>query len=295
MMAVVSATTVEIPTRILVLGMAHDDGTILASELLPVAEACGQTTEQVRSCLRRLVAEGLFERRGAGRDAAYRATPAGMASLGASLERTRLAYAQDAAGRGWDGQWRLAAVAVPEARRAARDTFRDRLRHLGGALVQGGLYVSPHDWHKDVAAVADRLGITDGLTLATTSDLSVRGERDPRQLARRLWPIDELAARYQQFVERYADVPEFLAQMRTRRERLNDADFLPGALGVAVAFQECFNDDPLLPPELVPRPWPGRAARDLLIRSRRMGLALREGGNRPALFRVFDEVLEMLP
>jgi phenylacetic acid degradation operon negative regulatory protein len=294
-MTVVSQTTVEIPTRILVFGMAHEDGLLLASELLPVAEACGQSTEQVRSCLRRLVREGLFEREGTGRDARFRATPRGLATLEATMERTRLAYAQDAAGRGWDGQWRLVAVAVPEARRAARDAFRDRLRELGGALVQGGLYVSPHDWHRDVAEAADRLGITDGLTLATTPDLVVRGERDPRELARRLWPVDELAKRYQHFVERYAEVPEFLLEMRSRHERLTNTDFLAGALEVAVAFQDCFDDDPLLPPELVPRPWPGRAARELLGRSRRMGIALRHAGERPALFRLFDEAIDSLP
>jgi phenylacetic acid degradation operon negative regulatory protein len=294
-MTVVANPTVDIPTRILVLGMAHEDGTIVAAELFPVAEACGQTTEQVRSCLRRLVGEGLFVRRGAGRDASFHATQTGQSALGSSLERTRLAYAQDAAGRGWDGQWRLVAVAVPERRRAARDAFRDRLRLLGGALVQGGLYVSPHNWHNDVAEAAERLGITDGLTLATTGDLVVRGERDPRRLARSLWAVDELAERYQRFVDRYAEVPDFLNQMRTRHERLSDAEFLPGALATAVAFQSCFNDDPMLPPELVPRPWPGRAARDLLGRSRRMGIALRQGGGRPALFHLFDEAIDNLP
>jgi phenylacetic acid degradation operon negative regulatory protein len=294
-MTVVAVTTVEIPTRILVFGMAHDDGTVVAAELFPVAEACGQSSEQVRSCLRRLVQEGLFEREGTGREARFRSTPAGLVGLGVTVERTRLAYAQDAAGRGWDGRWRLVAVAVPEARRAARDAFRDRLRQLGGALVQGGLYVSPHDWHADVAETAEALGITEGLTLVTTSDLVVRGERDPRQLARRLWPVDELAKRYQKFVEHYADVPDFLLEMRSRHERLSDSDFLAGALEVAVAFQNCFNADPLLPPELVPRPWPGRAARELLGRSRRMGIALRQGGGRPALFRLFDEAIEALP
>ena len=217
-----AATTVEIPTRILVLGMAHEDGTIEAREVLPVAEACGLSSEQVRSCLRRLVRDGLFERSGAGRDASFKPTPVGLATLGSTLERTRLAYAQDAAGRGWDGQWRLVAVAVPEARRAARDAFRERLRRLGGANVQGGLYVSPHDWHADVAEAADSLGITDGLTLATTSDLVVRGERDRKALARRLWPIDELAERYRHFVAVYEEVPEFLTEMRNRREKLHE-------------------------------------------------------------------------
>src|SRR5947207_5913165 len=173
------------------MGMAHEDGTILASELYPVAEACGQTGEQVRSCLRRLVSEGLLvrHRNTSGSAARYDATAQGLAALGATVERTRLAYAQDAAGRGWDRQWRLVAFAVPESRRTARDALRDRLLALGGAAVQGGLYVSPHPWHKDVKAEASRLGLDDLVTLATTEDLAVGGERDPRELARRLWPV----------------------------------------------------------------------------------------------------------
>src|SRR5262249_27219675 len=75
--------------------------------------------------------DGLFIRHGSGRDARYEATAAGLAALGATIERTRLAYAQDAAGRGWDRQWRLVAFAVPESRRLARDAFRDRLIALG--------------------------------------------------------------------------------------------------------------------------------------------------------------------
>ena len=174
-MAVVAETTVSIPTRVLVLGMAHEDGTILSEELLPVADACGLTPDQVRSCLRRLVSEGLFEREGTGRTTRFVATAQGLAELGMSVERTRLAYVQDSAGRGWDRQWRLVAFAVPERQRAARDTFRDHLIGLGGAALQGGLYVSPHPWHKDVIAEAERLGILDSVTVATTDDLEVGG------------------------------------------------------------------------------------------------------------------------
>lgn len=288
-------TTVSIPTRLLVLGMAHEDGTLLIEELYPVAEACGQSAEQVRSCLRRLVAEGLFTREGSGRATAYRATPAGMSSLGATVERTRLAYAQDAAGRGWDRQWRLVAFAVPERERAARHALRDRLLALGGAAIQGGLYVSPHPWHKDVLDAADELGISDGVTTATTDDLHVAGEGDPRVLATTLWTIDDLAHRYEAFLARFSPVLEALGAMRARKEKLPDAAFLPGALAMAVAFNECFETDPLLPPELLPRPWPGRAARELLIQSRRLALQLRKEHGRPALFRAtYDDAVESL-
>ena len=290
-----ASADVEIPTRVLVLGMAHDDGTIVADELYPVAEACGLTGDQVRSCLRRLVVEALFDREGDGRDAVYRATSAGMRALGASMERTRLAYVQDAAGRGWDRTWHLVAFAIPEAKRAARDGFRDQLLDLGGAPIQNGLYVSPHRWEKDVLAEAERLGVSDNVTVATTDDLEIAGERNPRAIAARLWPIDDVAAGYQDFVDTYEGVPDSLDRMRQQKRRLAEADFLPGSLVIGITFQKCFHNDPLLPPELLPRPWPGRRARDLLARSRRLGILLREEHNKPALFAPFDDIVDTIP
>jgi phenylacetic acid degradation operon negative regulatory protein len=279
---------------VLVLGMAHHDGTILASELYEVAEACGQTIDQVRSCLRRLVAEGLFTRDGEGRDATFHATEEGMRALGSTLEKTKLAYHQDAAGKGWDRRWHLVAFAIPESKRAARDAFRDRLIELGGAPIQNGLYVSPHRWERDAVIEADRQGVREHISTATTDDLEIAGERDPRQIARRLWPIDEVAARYEAFCSIYAGIPEALEEMRRKRRRLSEAEFLPGALIIGIKFQECFATDPLLPPELLPRPWPGRRARELLARSRRLGILLREEHNKPRLFAPLDDIIEAL-
>jgi len=194
----------SIPTRLLVLGMAHRDGTILGAELLSVIEACGVTTDQLRSQLRRLVAEGLLTRDGEGRDAVFHATPLGHATLGSLHRRHTLAYAQDAAGRGWDRRWRLVAFAIPEPRRADRDLFRDRLLQLGAAAIQNGLYVSPHRWETEVRETIEHLGIGDYVTLAGTDDLELGGDRDPRHLARQLWPLEQTAAQYREFIATYA-------------------------------------------------------------------------------------------
>jgi phenylacetic acid degradation operon negative regulatory protein len=281
----------DIPTRVLVLGMVRKDATLHAADVYPVAESCGQSAEQVRSCLRRLVAEELFEREGEGRDASFRATPAGLRALVASMERTRLAFAQDAAGRGWDRRWHLVAFAVPEARRRARDAFRDHLRDVGGAAVHNGLYVSPHHWERDVCEAADRLEVREHVTLASTDDLEVGGVTDPRALADRLWALDDLGRRYQGFIDAYTGVPPMLEQWRKERRRLTEAEFLPGSLAMGIDFQRCFNDDPLLPPELLPRPWPGRAARELMFTCRRLGVLLREAHDAPQLFAPWDDLL----
>lgn len=283
------ASTGEIPTRLLVLGMTGADGALRMEELGPVAEACGTRPEQLRSCLRRLVAEGVFEREGSGRRARFVATPLGLAALEAHRERLRRAYDLDRGAAPWDGAWHLAAFAVPESERAARDAFRERLRLLGGAAIQGGLYVSPHAWEPRVAAAAKELRIEGMVTLATTRDLAVGGVAEPRELARRLWRLDEVSARYEAFVAHYAPLLPALEAMAARREALPDAAFLPGALAMAVHFTPCFDADPLLPTSLLPQPWPGSRARELLLASRRLGLALRAAQGRTQLFHFFDE------
>lgn len=284
-----------LPTRLMVLGLAHRDGSVHAPELYRVAGECGIGIETVRSCLRRLTSEGVFVRDGEGRDAVFRATPSGRALLDVTQQRHLLAYAQDAAGRGWDRRWRLVSFAIPETMRTARDALRDHLLALGGAAVQPGIYVSPHRWDDEVRAEAERLGLTGHVVLASTDDLSVGGITDPRSIVARLWPLDELAGRYEAFIETYRDVPEQLDAMRRRGQRISEHDFLPGVLHLAIRFNSCFELDPLLPPELLPRPWPGKEARELLARCRKLGVLAREDKDGPALYRVFDDAIAHLP
>jgi phenylacetic acid degradation operon negative regulatory protein len=284
-----------LPTRLMVLGLAHRDGSVHGPELYRVAAECGISVETVRSCVRRLTSEGLFERSGEGRDAVYHATAAGRSLLDVAHQRHLLAYAQDAAGRGWDRRWRMVAFAIPESQRSARDAFRDHLLALGGAAVQPGLYVSPHRWQDEILAEADRLGIAEHVSVMSTDDLAVAGVRDPRAIVARLWPLDELAERYRAFISAYEGVPDWLDTVRRRGDRISEHDFLPGVLLLAIRFNRCFELDPLLPPELLPRPWPGRAARDLLARCRKLGVLAREDKDGPALYRVFDDAIAHLP
>lgn len=290
-----SITSESPPTRLMVFGLAHRDGTVLGSEVNSVAQQCGIAVETIRSCMRRLVAEGLFDRSGEGRDAVYSATDAGLLQLSVMTRRHVMAYSMDASGRGWDGRWRIVSFAIPEVMRSARDSFREHIRNLGGADIQPGLYVSPHDWSEQLNAEASRLGIEDNLCTFSTKDLNVKGMTDARELAATLWPLDEVADRYRHFIETYRGVPEELKAMRKRGETLSETDFLPGALNIAIRFNECFSLDPLLPRNLLPKPWPGYEARKVLAACRHHGVLARHDKDGPALFRVFDEATQHLP
>ena len=112
-------------------------------------------------------------------------------------------------------------------------------------------------------------------------------------LAARLWPVERIAERYRSFVDRWSRVPIALAELRDQHQHLPDRAYLPGAIAMALAYSSCVDADPLLPPELLPQPWPGREARDLLFRCRRLALALRDEHEGPALFRAFDPPEDM--
>ncbi len=187
---------IEIPTRMLVHALVREDGTVGADELYTVANTLGMSDQQVRLCVKRLVAEGRFTHEGRGRKAQLHATADTTRALAPNADFLRHAFQQDAGLAPWDGVWHLAAFAVPESARTTRDSLRETLVHLGGAPLQGGLYVCANTWEPYVEEAARRLGAHGALTLLTTTDLRRGDTREPAELARSLWPLQEIADRW---------------------------------------------------------------------------------------------------
>lgn len=269
----------SIPTRSLVLGMVRADGELRADELYRVAGECGMSDQQVRLCLRRLVAEGALEHRGGrGRKAVFYA-PAAQSAILPELDFLAYAYRQDAGEEPWDGVWRLVAFSVPEARRSARDELRPYLLYLGAVALHGGLYATPNDIGELVSAEAERLGVIDGLTLAECRELVVGGERDPRRLAAQLWPLERLEADYRRFTERLT------RRLRAARRSPSPDAALRDAFLTTIEFARVIEADPLLPPELLPRSWAGRRARALLAEAQAGLFARHDLGDASQLLR----------
>ncbi|MFI6642794.1 PaaX family transcriptional regulator C-terminal domain-containing protein [Streptomyces sp. NPDC050504] len=285
-----------IPTRLLVHALVREDGTVDAGELYDVAGRLGMTDQQVRLCIKRLVAEGRFTHEGRGRKALLRAVPDATGSVAPDVAYVRHAYRQDHGLAPWDGVWHLFAFAVPEARRTARDALRDTLLHLGAAPVQSGLYVSANRIGELVGAEAHRLGLAAQVTTFTSTDLSVGGVHEPAELAAALWPLDEVAARHTRLT----------ALARTCLDRLGRpdgptaAERLTLAVRLAAAFSQAMEPDPLLPPELLPRPWPGAEARRVTAEcwsalAATATTASQESGTpAPRLFALYEGVREEL-
>ncbi|MEU2587251.1 PaaX family transcriptional regulator C-terminal domain-containing protein [Streptomyces avermitilis] len=277
---------IEIPTRMLVHALIREDGTVRADELYTVANTLGMSDQQVRLCVKRLVAEGRFTHEGRGRKAELHATADTMRALTPNADFLRHAFQQDAGLAPWDGVWHLAAFAVPESARTARDSLRETLVHLGGASLQGGLYVCANTWEPYVEEAARRLGAHDALTLLTTTDLRRGATQEPAELARHLWPLQEIAERYHRLSR--------LARPRlaglTGPDRLSPSALLTIAVELAAELTRAMEPDPLLPPQLLPQPWPGTQTRALIARCW-SALHHREHGDAPpVLFRLYADI-----
>lgn len=254
-------STVNVPTRTLVHALVREDGTVDAGELYTVAGLLGMTDQQVRLCVKRLVAEGRFTHEGRGRKAVLRSVAdAATGALAPDAAHVRLAYRQDHGLAPWDGVWHLFAFAVPESERAARDALRDTLLHLGAAPLQGGLYACAHPIEPLVEARAEHLGVVASLTCLTSTDLRVGGVAGAPALAASLWPLDEIAARH----DTLAAFARSCLDRLDRAEPLASAERLSLAVRLAAAFSYAMTPDPLLPAELLPRAWPGTRARHLV-------------------------------
>ncbi|MFF8265225.1 PaaX family transcriptional regulator C-terminal domain-containing protein [Streptomyces virginiae] len=270
----------------LVHALIREDGTVGADELYTVANTLGMSDQQVRLCVKRLVAEGRFTHEGRGRKAELHATADTTRALAPRADFLRHAFRQDAGLAPWDGVWHLAAFAVPESARTARDALRETLVHLGGAPLQGGLYVCANAWEPYVEEAAHRLGAHGALTLLTTTDLRKGDAQEPVELAGRLWPLQEIADRY----HRLGRITRPRLARLTGRAPLSPPALLTIAVELAAELTRAMEPDPLLPPQLLPQPWPGTRARELVARCWAV-LHEREGGEaRPALFRLYADI-----
>ncbi|MFF3689728.1 PaaX family transcriptional regulator C-terminal domain-containing protein [Streptomyces sp. NPDC002187] len=280
----------EIPTRLLVHALVREDGTVDASDLYTVAGVLGMTDQQVRLCVKRLVTEGRFTQEGRGRKATLRAIADVTGSLAPDAAYVRHAYRQDAGLAPWDGTWHLFAFAIPESRRTARDTLRENLLHLGAAPIQSGLYVTANPVTGLVEAQARHLGVTDTLTCLTTTELRIGGITDPRDLAAALWPLQEIAARH----ERLAAFAESRLTRLAEGPEPSGTERLTMAVELAAQFTAAMDPDPLLPPELLPKPWPGSHARRLTADCWRRLRQTRPADHTPTL-RLFALYADALP
>jgi DNA-binding transcriptional regulator PaaX len=145
--------------------------------------------------------------------------------------------------RPWGRHMFLISYDIPVRANTKRAVLRNILIRNGCALLQASLWVTPYDPHsviRDFNAVYNPAGTIFISKLGTDGAI---GEETVRELVRRVYRLDNLAQRYNTFIQRYASAGRPLS--------------LPQA---AINYFAILKDDPQLPFALLPDNFPCKQA-----------------------------------
>jgi len=201
----------------------------------------GMSQAAARSVLLRMRREGWIEARRSGREARYRLAPAiglAQARIEAQLRGRRPA---------WGGAFSGILYEVPEQARSFRDRLRRTAQLLGYATLHPGLLIAASDRWEELTGLLPPAP-ADSQLLRTQLTLSMA---DSRQIAARLWRLDELADRYRSVAATAAKQVEIADRNPAGPQALR------AFAAAALPIFEVSTDDPDLPAELLPADWPG--------------------------------------
>jgi phenylacetic acid degradation operon negative regulatory protein len=213
-------------------------GAVWLGTLLAFFEALDIDGNVVRTAMSRLAADGWLERSKVGRNSFYR-----LANKGRHTFETATQHIYDPPPSDWTGRFELLLIGNAEHRDAAREALRD----AGFGSPLPGVWVAPSGVPvPDEAAKAIRL--------------EVSAEDDSgRRLLSESWPLARTAEAYLKFSKTFAPLSDWLG----RGEALSDIDAFTARILLIHHYRRVVLRDPLLPHALLPKDWPGQAARKL--------------------------------
>jgi phenylacetic acid degradation operon negative regulatory protein len=213
-------------------------GAVWLGTLLAFFEALDIDSGVVRTAMSRLAADGWLERSKVGRNSFYR-----LASKGQHTFETATQHIYDPPPSDWTGRFELLLIGNAWDREAARDALRD----AGFGSPLPGVWVAPS-------------GVPVPEEAARAIRLEVSAEDDNgRRLLSESWPLARTAEAYQKFMTTFAPLSDWLG----RGEALSEIDAFTARILLIHHYRRVALRDPLLPAALLPKDWPGQAARRL--------------------------------
>src|SRR6478736_4452976 len=192
----------------------------------------------VRTAMSLRAADGWLTREKVGRNSFYRLAEKGRETFEAA---TRHIY--DPPQSDWTGRFELLLIGNGED----RDASREALRNAGFGSPLPGVWVAPS-------------GVPVPEEAAGAIRLEVSAEDDSgRRLLSESWPLQRTADAYLKFMKAFEPMRGWIND----RKALSDADAFTARILLIHHYRRVVLRDPLLPTALLPRDWPGRAARQL--------------------------------
>jgi len=213
-------------------------GSVWLGTLLEFFKALDIDGGVVRTAVSRLAGDGWLERNRVGRNSFYRLAATGRHTFDIA---TRHIY--DPPPQDWTGRFELLLIGNADD----RDASREALRSAGFGSPLPGVWVAPSG-----------VPIPDEASRAIRLEVSAEDDSGRRLLADS-WPLENIADAYLKFMKTFEPLRSWI----TRRAPLANGDAFAARILLIHHYRRVVLRDPLLPLALLPKDWPGRAARAL--------------------------------
>ncbi|HEY4005771.1 MAG TPA: PaaX family transcriptional regulator C-terminal domain-containing protein [Pseudonocardia sp.] len=225
---------------------------VWTSTLLYVLKGLGLEEQTARQAIARGAGAGWIAGDKQGREVRWTLTDAGRQVIADGSHRVHAVRTPEP----WDGDWLVLLVTIPQARKTVRKRLYSALSWAGFGNPAAGVWVSPHpERAKEVARIIHDLELRDSAVGFVGPTLSVGMSEE--EIVRRAWDLDDLAAQYQELIERFADQTPGPGD-----------ESLFTLVNLVNEWQRFPFLDPQLPEELLPG-WIGRRAVELFVSRRR--------------------------
>jgi phenylacetic acid degradation operon negative regulatory protein len=231
-------------------GMDRADEPVPSASLVSMLGDFGVTSAGARAAIARLARRRLLRSSRQGRNTSYTVTRRCAELVG---DARLLTYSFTGTIAAWDGRWTLVAYSIGEEQRSQRTLLRARLRWLGFAPLQDGLWISPHPPSSELDEALKEV-MSGSCSVFTADAVDGPGRTDPLSA----WNVGEVRRAFDAFIDEFDPVIERLAK---------------GSIGLAEALEvrtrltyrwfNIANEHAELPVELLPPDWPAVPARCL--------------------------------
>ena len=212
-------------------------GSVALGTLLEFFAAIDVDSSVVRTAMSRLAADGWFEREKVGRNSFYRLVQRERLTFDIATKHIYGPPASD-----WTGRFELLLI----ANGGDRDLAREALKNAGFGSPLPGVWVAPSG-----VPIPEEAGSAIRLEVSAEDDSG-------RRLLSESWPLERTADAYRKFMKSFEPLRSW-----TARGRLSAAEAFTARILLIHQYRRVVLRDPLLPVALLPRDWPGGAARKL--------------------------------
>ena len=228
---------------------------IWLGSLVQALEAFGLNPQQIRTAVFRLGREGWLSAQMSGRKSFYSLTAFGRRQYELAARRIYGLPQGD-----WNGCWTLVMPWQVEA--PARDELKRRLGWQGFAVLPSGVLAHPRAHAAPLSETLNDLSLTHRVIVWQAETAALPTASPLAEMVRACWNMDELGARFEDFIRTFAEVARLLEQAAT----LDPATAFRVRTLLVHQYRRLLLRATDLPAALLPAAWPQRNAADLAAR-----------------------------